>query len=127
MVPIPKQHRRSIERLNMSDTHSLNPTGTISLTPTDPPRPAGRYVYQRTLAGHGNVLSDPTRRLQLRRWVSGANPNTPAQQARRAIVRNAVIAWHGFTMPEKAYWKKQGQPRAISGFNAYMSFALKTM
>lgn len=110
----------------MKDVKSLDARGVIWLTPTDPPRPPGRYVYQRVRAGLGNVASDPTRRTQLRRWVRGTNPNTPAQQARRSIVRNAAAAWNLFNQAEKNYWKTQGKNRRITGYNAYISFSLKT-
>lgn len=110
----------------MKDTHSIDTRGAIRITPTDPPRAPGRYVYQRTLAGHGNVLSDPTRRLQLRRWVRGTNPQTPAQQSRRTIFATAVSNWATFTAPDKIYWKRQAKPRRITAFNAYVSFFLKT-
>jgi hypothetical protein len=103
----------------------LRVLGKLTFEPTDPPRPAGQYVLQRVKAGHGNVASDPTGTLQVRAYVTGTNPRTPAQLALRARVRAGNVAWHALTDAEKAEWKPEGEARRITGYNAFISAFLR--
>ena len=76
--------------------------GKLSLTPADPPRPAGRYVFQRVRAGLGNITSEPARNMQLRAHVIPIDPKTPAQLSRRSLFAQAVLAWQSATPEQKA-------------------------
>lgn len=105
---------------------TLQIAGKITFTNAAPGRPAGAYVYQRTAPGKGNVPADQTNTLQLRRYVIPTDPRTPAQIARRAAFANAVAAWQATTPENRALWRIQGKARNLSGFNAYLSRALKT-
>lgn len=109
----------------MPTEHCFQILGKLTFEPTDPPRPLDTYVIQRVPAGTGNVTSDPTGSLQIRRHVVGIDPNTPAQQANRAKVKAAVPMWHALTAEEKKAWRVKGEPRRISGFNAFLSAALR--
>lgn len=120
------RHSSIICIMKNRDTYSTDTRGGLRFTPTDPPRPAGRYVYQRVLAGLGNVQADPTRRLQLRRWVQGTYSNTAAQLQRRAVFRLAAVSWRHLSVTDKAHWKALGKRRRITSYNAYISHALKT-
>jgi hypothetical protein len=52
-------------------------------------------------------------------------PDTPAMQARHALMRNAVAEWHTLTPEEKAAWKPPGENRRITAFNAFISARLR--
>lgn len=106
-------------------THCLQVLGKLTFQPTDPPLPFGTYVIQRVPAGTGNVTADPTGSLQIRRHVVGIDPNTLAQQANRWRVKQAVAQWHQLDAETKVVWRKRGHGRNITGFNAYLSAALK--
>lgn len=96
-------------------------TKTLRFTPKDPPRLAGRYTYQRVAPGLGNVAANTERGLQLRRHVIPLDPKTPAQIARRALMRAAVTFWRSSTSLEKAKWERDAKNRSISIFNACVS------
>ena len=100
--------------------------GTLNFCPTDPLRPCGRYVIQRTAAGLGNVSADPARRLQVRVWRLTPNPNTPAQQAVRATFADAVFWWHTLPDPTKDDWNAAGNARGMSGINWWVSRWIRT-
>lgn len=111
--------------MHIKNTHSLDITGSLQFAPTDPPRPFGKYTYQRVQRGHGNVAADPSRRLQLRLRVTGFDPMTPAQLARRAIFRAAIAEWHTLTPEQKKIWNRSNPGRKISGLNSLLSARLK--
>jgi hypothetical protein len=97
----------------------LSITGKIHTAPEDPPLPPGRYVYQRTAPGLGNITTDQTGRSQVRAHVFPANPRTAAQLAHRGRIAAAVRAWHALS-PEQ---QKQYQPAAAKqGLSAYHVF-----
>jgi len=81
----------------------------------------GNVVYQRTQRGHGNVEGDPTRTLQVRRYVATKPPGTPHQQEHRARFRAAVHAWHALTPEQQKSYKQRASRRAILGFNLFIS------
>lgn len=100
-------------------------TQSLNFEPVDPPRPAGRYTYQRVKPGLGNVTGRQERDLQLRTHVIPFDPMTPAQIARRDLMRAAVAFWHVATSQDKEAWKITAQKRQISVFNACVSDVLK--
>lgn len=110
----------------MKTALSLGIIGKLTFAPTDPPRPLGTYIIQRVPPGTGNVTGSPDRSLQIRRHVVGIDPNTEAQQANRSKFATAVIVWHTLSQADKQAWAKKGQDRRMSGFNAFVSNALKT-
>lgn len=107
----------------MTDPHrlSLTPRGSLNFCPAAPPRPCGRYVYQLTAYGKGNVPDDPTGRLQLRRWVMPADPRTPAQVAHRAAFAAAVAAWQSMPQEARDSWRIPGKARNLPAYNAFLS------
>lgn len=105
----------------MNDLKSITPAGTISITPTNPQRPAGKYVYQRVRRGLGNVVGHPNRALQLRSHVIPFDPRTLAQRRQRAHMRNAVSAYHAATEQEKRAHHADAIVRQVTDFNAFVS------
>jgi hypothetical protein len=84
----------------------------------------GKYVFQQTRHGHGNVAGDKTRRQQVRNWVKGRNPKTPAQQTNRDAFSSAVVAWHALSSETKAQLKKDS---VGTNCNAYQLFLKQQM
>lgn len=107
----------------MPNPHNLTlaPRGSLNFCPTAPPRPCGRYVYQLTHPGGGNVPGDPTGRLQLRRWVIPADPRTPPQLARRVAFAAAVAAWQSMPQEAKDSWRTPGKARNLPAYHAFLS------
>lgn len=103
----------------------LKISGGIYLCPTDPARPCGRYVYQRVRPGLGNVSASADLSLQLRRWVKGTNPRTPAQTARRDKFRAAIAAWHALDTASRHAWRAAGTSRRLPGYHAFLSAFLR--
>lgn len=104
---------------------ALQVLGKLTFEPSDPPRPLDTYVLQRVAPGLGNVASDPTASLQIRRHVIPADARSPAQLALRQRVQQANRGWRLLTLAERADWKKAGARRKIPGYNAYVSAWLK--
>ena len=100
-------------------------TKPLTFAPTNPPRPLGKYVFQRVRPGFGNVTGRKARDLQLRLHVIPLAPMPAAQLARRALMAAAVTRWHASTDQDKAEWKINAQNRSISVFNASISDTLK--
>jgi len=100
-------------------------TKTLTFTPNNPPRPFGRYVFQRVRPGLGNLPGFPHLALQLRAHVIPIDPKTAAQMARRDLMRAAVARWHTSTDQDKAQWKINAQDRSISVFNSCISDTLR--
>jgi hypothetical protein len=105
---------------------SIQVRGTLTFAPDDPPRPLDRYVVQRVRAGLGNVGADPTLQTQIRRHVIPLDPQTAPQLARRALFTAAVLAWHALPPADRAYWRDRGAKHGLPGFNAFISFYLRT-
>jgi len=105
--------------------NSLDLTGTLTLGPGLAPGLPGRYVYQRTAPGKGNLPGTGNFSKQLRRHVIPYDPATTAQMARRALMAAAVARWHASTDQDKAAWKINAQNRFISVFNACISDTLR--
>ena len=105
----------------LNDLRSIFPTKTISMAPANPPRPAGKYVFQRVAPGLGNVVGTPGRVLQLRSHVIPFDPKTLPQIFHRMHFVNAVAAWHAATQEEKAVAIPTAEQKNITLFNAYIS------
>lgn len=107
----------------MTDPHklTLRPRGSLNFCPVDPPRPCGRYVYQLTGYGKGNVPGDQSGRLQLRRWVRPADPRTSAQVERRSRFAQAVAAWQAMPEPAKDKWRAAGKAKSLPGYQTFLS------
>lgn len=99
-------------------------TQTLNHAPTDPPRPMGKYVYQRVRPGLGNVASSPDASLQCRLHVVPLDPRTPAQLARRDHLRAAVVRWHETPVQDRGIWQALADRKNITLFNASVSDAL---
>lgn len=108
----------------MTILDNLDIRGTLECTPPIAGKPAGRYVFQRTRPGHGNVLADPTRSLQCRIWTAGTNPRTQGQQTNRAAFAAAVLAWHSLSPPELAALRAAAND---TNLNAYQLFLKRRM
>jgi hypothetical protein len=103
----------------MKTAKSITLTGILTGTPAVPGKPHGKYVYQKTRAGHGNIPGDKQRREQVRIWVQGTLVNTPAQQPYRGRFAQGVAAWHALADIQKEEWR---QPGAILGLNRFQAF-----
>ena len=106
-------------------TH-LQITGILTGTPDIPAKPHGKYVYQKTKAGLGNVPGDKSRRKQCRIWTRGTYSNTPAQQPFRARFADGVSAWHALTPSQKELWRKPGAKLHLNRFQAFMRYYLRS-
>lgn len=103
---------------------SLLPTGTL-VQKREGDAIALKWVYQRVGKFFGNI---PTRRrygLQLRRHVIPADPQTPAQLARRQLFADAILAWRALSPAEKKEWTVRGRGRALPGYQFFLSTVLK--
>jgi len=49
-----------------------------------------------------------------------ANPQTEIQQANRAKLRNAVLAWQDLTNEQKSVYNELAQGKYISGYSMYI-------
>lgn len=105
----------------MNDLKSAVVSGTINLTPTNPPRPAGRYVFQRVAPGLGNVAGAPNDALQLRRHVVPLDPKTLTQRARRAVMRWAVYKYRQASAAVRAAAQPHADRKKITLFNGWIS------
>ena len=99
-------------------------TKTLTFTPDDPPRPFGKYVFQRVKPGLGNISGRSGLDLQLRAHVIPLDPKTPAQLARRALFAAAVGRWRSPLAGDMERWEKTAQNRSIPVFNAALSDVL---
>lgn len=82
----------------------------------------GKYVWQRTVEGAGNVPDDATHTWQLRRWVRGTDKRSLAQLTRRQLFRQAVAYWRRLTTTEKASWRSTAKNMgAHSGYHLCLS------
>lgn len=95
-------------------------TGILTGMPENDIRPFGKYVYQRTRAGHGNIAGDASKRQQVRIWVRGTMRNTPAQQPYRARFALGVAAWHAMTNAQKEVYRVPGQKLGLNRFQLFM-------
>jgi hypothetical protein len=95
--------------------------GTLTGTPWETALPPGKYVYQRTARGHGNITDDRARQQQVRRHVIPANPNTALQIPQRLRFAQGVAAWHALTEPEREAYRAPGRARGLNRFQQFMS------
>jgi hypothetical protein len=105
---------------------ALRVTGKLRFTPANPPKPFGVYVLQKTAPGLGNIPGDKTKSMQLRRHVPQANPRTLTQMLRRAIFRDAILAWRALSADEKVAARKRGKSRRIPGYGQFLREYLLT-
>ena len=110
----------------MAHKPHLELSGILTGIPANTGKPYGKYIYQKTRAGHGNIHGDTTKRQQVRIWVRGTNPNTPAQQPYRARFALGVAAWHKLIPEEKESWRAPGIALKLNRFQAFMRDYLRT-
>ncbi len=48
------------------------------------------------------------------------NPRTPSQQANRAKMADAVLAWQGLTIEQKVVYNKKAIGKKMSGYNFFL-------
>lgn len=105
---------------------ALTVSGTVRLDLDPLAQPSGLYVYQRTHKKYGNIPTTLTHGLQIRRHVKPPDPKTPAQLARRSAFAAALLAWRALTAAEKEQWSATGKPRALPGYQCFLSAYLKS-
>lgn len=98
---------------------ALEYTGTVD-TPT------GKVTFQRVRAGFGNLRGFGAYNLQMRAHVIPADPKTPAQLQRRAIMALAVAAWKAAAPEVKALFVPAAKARNITPYMAFVSQYLKS-
>jgi len=96
-------------------------TGILQGVPPGTSLPNGKYVYQKTVAGLGNVAGDKSKRMQIRRWVTGTPSNTPAQIYYRLIFAFANSKWKNLSEPEKESFRLPAEKRKLNRYQYYMS------
>lgn len=94
--------------------------GTLSGTPAIPLKPPGKYVYQRTAKGNGNVPEDLTNRQQCRRHVIGTTQHTVKQQPYRLRFALGVETWRGMTEQQKEAWRIPARTLHLNRFQGFM-------
>lgn len=100
--------------------------GILTGIPEGTALPFGKYIYQKTKAGLGNVPGDSTGRLQIRAWAPQFNPQTPAQRESRMAFRIGVAAWQKKSESEKEDWRAPGLKLGLNRFQAFMRDWMKT-
>lgn len=98
----------------------LELTGILTGIPPGTDLPPGKYVFQKTKAGLGNVPGDRKRRHQVRVWTAGTNPNTPGQQINRATFAEGVAAWHLLSPAQKETWRVPAEKLRLNNFQLWM-------
>lgn len=101
--------------------NTLDIRGTITLENPPAGGSPGRYVFQRVGQGFGNLPGGDGYDMQIRRHVIPADPQTPAQLARRAAFAAAVASWHAATPEERETARQLAESRGITLFNAWLS------
>ena len=107
-------------RFNMTDL-ALLVTGSLNVPDYDNPGQSRRITIQRCPKGFGNVSTLHRYDVQVKDYILGADPKTPAKQANRARFRDAVLTWHDATPAQRAVYKPAAKKRRISLFNAWIS------
>lgn len=100
-------------------------TGTLRITDHSQPLGYRRIIIQRTSKGSGQIPYSAKYDLQIKPYQKPGNPNSPAQQSRRARFADAVTAWHDATDAERQRSNKTAKKRRITNFNAYISNYIK--
>jgi len=98
----------------------LTLTGILTGVPPGTAKPSGKYVYQKTAKGRGNIPGDKTRTYQVRRWVRGTQPNTPGQQPGRGKFALGVGHWHTLSDPEKETFRIPAEQLRLNRFQFFM-------
>ena len=75
-------------------------------------------VYQKRARSTGQIFVKM-------KYVIPFDNKTPAQLARRQIMRNAVIAWQGLTSNDKHAYNSLKHPQRMTGFNRFIGKYLK--
>jgi hypothetical protein len=99
----------------------LDIRGSINLIDAGPGRLPGRYVFQKTAPGLGNIPGFPAADRQMRRHVVPLDPMTASQIARRDLFRAAVARWRAPVGDDMQRWKIIAENRSIPVFNACLS------
>jgi hypothetical protein len=105
---------------------AITVAGTLTETPADQLQQPTRVTYQRTAPGHGNLIGNGTYNHQRRACVIPLDPKTPAQIARRANMRAAVVAWQAATPEQRDVWRTIATARRVTPYNAFVSSYLKS-
>ena len=105
----------------------LELTGTLTGTPAIAFKPPGKYVYQRTKPGLGNVPEDRRKRQQCRAWTRGTLRHTVRQQPYRLRFALGAITWAGMSDSAKEAWRTPGREKKLNRFQAFMRNWNRTM
>ncbi len=60
------------------------------------------------------------------RFYRPTNNQLPGQQSWRGVMASAVLAWQALTPPARAKWAKIAIKKKMSGYNAFLSYYLRT-
>jgi len=104
----------------MQKHHNLELTGTLSCVPLNTTKPFTKYVFQRTRAGHGNVITDTARKQQVRIWVKGTPSFSSAQTGARGRLALAVGAWQALDANSKKTWQDQASNTGLNAFQLFI-------
>lgn len=109
-----------------------NVTGKVSFTP-------GQALEELNFIMHPDALGvifrgysylDDNLRKRRGTFVSNffppSNPQTPPQQHRRGIFAGAVARWHTLSPEQKKEWNQKARGKPLSGFNSFLSEALRS-
>ena len=95
-------------------------TGILTGIPEGTTKPFGKYVYQKTVPGHGNIDGDKTNRQQVRRWVRGTMRNTQAQQIFRKRFALGLGHWQTASESERETWRAPSKQQRLNRFQGFM-------
>lgn len=95
-------------------------SGILSGVPFNTTKPLGKYVYQKTKKGLGNIDGDQSKRQQVRTWTTGTLRHTVKQQPYRLRFATGVATWAGMTAPQKETWRSPGRKLKLNRFQAFM-------
>ncbi len=62
----------------------------------------------------------------VKKYVTPANPKTPAQVAHRNLFSQAVSSWKSLADDEKSAWNNAAKGKPLSGFNLYVQSYIET-
>lgn len=94
----------------------------------DSNRSAG--IYQRRVTGYNQYGRNPNRPrkgyyVKMRKYRP-TNPQTPAQQAQRQKMTDAILAWQGLTIPQQEVYNKRAIKQGRAGYLLFRSEYLRS-